>query len=365
MAKTTILPNGDRLNLVFDATQEELIRFTYTGNQVVKNRLVIRDNNSGAIVYNQQVESMRLEHVLPANSLVNGTVYNARVTVTYRNANGTFAEDDPSDMVIINCYALPTVTLDNLVEGGSIGNSSFALQFTYKQTQSNLLNRYIVRLFNSSNQEIWNSGYVFPAPTTATYQFTETIRNLENNFHYYVLCEVEAVIGLRGQTPRIGFDVSYIRPRSYSTMYVENMPEEYGINVRSNIKVIDGSYTGTEPTYIDGTKVDLSNGETIIQYTDMGSITTDAQIMLEVSHKDEIGKDIMWLDKNSGEHIRLRMLSGVLYGETVEKMYAVLYQYHGNIGYLTYSNRKPMPSNGQIYCVSVTKIGAFYEVSIF
>ena len=60
----------------FDATRQQAITFVVIGGaQVVGNRLIIRNNQTGEIVYNQIQSSMKLEHILPANSLKNNNFY--------------------------------------------------------------------------------------------------------------------------------------------------------------------------------------------------------------------------------------------------------------------------------------------------
>ena len=67
----------------FDATQSATFTFYSTGgNQVVKNQLIIRNNTTNQIVYQQFVDSFKFEHTVPPNTLTNGTYYNASV-ITY------------------------------------------------------------------------------------------------------------------------------------------------------------------------------------------------------------------------------------------------------------------------------------------
>jgi hypothetical protein len=64
----------------FDATADFTFRFSYTGNQPIKNRLIIKDNVTEAVVYDQITTTMQMQHVLSADSITNrAALYNAQV----------------------------------------------------------------------------------------------------------------------------------------------------------------------------------------------------------------------------------------------------------------------------------------------
>ena len=57
----------------FDSTRVHTISFVVIGGaQVIGNRLVISDNETGEEIYNKIQSTMKLEHVIPANVLTNG-----------------------------------------------------------------------------------------------------------------------------------------------------------------------------------------------------------------------------------------------------------------------------------------------------
>ena len=72
----------------FDATNEQVFTFlSVGGSQVVANTLTIKNNATLATVYERTQVSYRFAHVLPANTLTNGTYYQA--TLTTKDAEGT------------------------------------------------------------------------------------------------------------------------------------------------------------------------------------------------------------------------------------------------------------------------------------
>ena len=58
----------------FDATEDMLFTFSSVGgNQVVSNKLIVRDATNLEKLYEDVVDSFVLEHVLPADTLLNGS----------------------------------------------------------------------------------------------------------------------------------------------------------------------------------------------------------------------------------------------------------------------------------------------------
>ena len=52
----------------FDATRKQAIKFSSIGGaQVIGNRLVVRNNQTGEIIYDKIQSTMKFEHNLPAN----------------------------------------------------------------------------------------------------------------------------------------------------------------------------------------------------------------------------------------------------------------------------------------------------------
>ena len=71
----------------FDATQAQVFYFNVLGgNQVTANTLTIKNNATLSIVYSATQTTFKFEHILPANTLTNGTYYQA--TLTTKDAQG-------------------------------------------------------------------------------------------------------------------------------------------------------------------------------------------------------------------------------------------------------------------------------------
>ena len=131
----------------FDATKEQVFTFTVVGgSQVVANTLTIKDNATLTTVYSQTQETYRFEHTLPANTLTNGTYYQA--TLTTKDAQGN--ESSPSNPIQFYCYSEPTFVISNMPSGNVVTNSSFAFNATYHKEQGDILNAYVLNLYRPS-----------------------------------------------------------------------------------------------------------------------------------------------------------------------------------------------------------------------
>ena len=67
----------------FDAVIGGTIKFNWSGNQAFKNRCIIKNNETAAVVYDKTINSFKYEHPLDLTvaTLSNGNKYNAFITV--------------------------------------------------------------------------------------------------------------------------------------------------------------------------------------------------------------------------------------------------------------------------------------------
>ena len=93
----------------FDANNPKTFQFIWNGNQSFGNRLYIYENGT-KLVYSKPDTTMQLKHTLPANTLVNGVSYTAKVIVI--DIDGT--ESELSDPILFSCFTTPTFTFDNI-----------------------------------------------------------------------------------------------------------------------------------------------------------------------------------------------------------------------------------------------------------
>lgn len=244
----------------FDATRAHNITFTVIGGaQVVANRLVISNNETGAIVYNKTAITMKLEHTIPANTLTNGGYYNA-VVYTIDNANN---ESVASTAVPFYCYSQPVLTIDNIPATETIENGTYTFTGTYIQQEGEILNSYQYTLYDSNKNVLSKTPLIYyETDSSLSYTFV----GMSNDTSYYIELSGETVNGTHITSGVIYFTVRYIQPASFAICDLVNNCDDGYIQVSSNIVAIDGKSNPDPPIYIDDKEVDLRDPDSWIEW---------------------------------------------------------------------------------------------------
>ena len=253
----------------FDATRQQAITFVVIGGaQVVGNRLIIRNNQTGEIVYNQTQSSMKLEHILPANSLKNNNFYNA-VIYTIDNGNDESVASVP---IPFYCYTQPALTIDNIPSSGTIENGTYSFQGNYVQNEGELLNSYRFTLYDSNKTILAQSPLIYyNTDPSLTYLFS----GMSNNTSYYIELTGETINSTILTSGVKSFTVRYIQPASFAICDLVNDCENGYIQISSNIVAIDGKSNPTPPKYIDDKEVDLREPDSWVEWDSGFSIKND------------------------------------------------------------------------------------------
>lgn len=361
MASTQIIGGiGGQYDIVFDAAKDYTLQFLYTGNQVVKNRIIINDNASNATVFDNTVVTMAKRHTIPAGTLVNGTTYNIAIQVWYRDDEFNEVADDVSDTVLARCYSTPEVMIDNMPM--VVRNATFDFAFTYNQAEGDLLDWYRIYVYDSGHTLMYAQDVVYPAADAATHSFTVRISDLFDGQQYAIRCVAVSVAGMETDTGLLDFAVEYVRPLNYALLFVENAPSICSTQVWSNIKIISGyTRSGDEPEYIDGEKLDLRNGDWVF-WQDMIDIVGDFQVLLRLEDFNEC-VDVLKL-ANGKNTITLKAMQGMLDGQSSEKAYMLLYVDNGFFNYVVTSNLIDPPAPDESLLISMTRRGYLYELQL-
>ncbi len=255
--------------VAFDATKQQEITFIVIGGaQVVGNRLIIRNNQTGEIVYNQIQSSMKLEHILPANSLKNNNFYNA-VIYTIDNGNDESVASVP---IPFYCYTQPALTIDNIPSSGTIENGTYSFQGNYVQNEGELLNSYRFTLYDSNKTILAQSPLIYyNTDPSLTYLFS----GMSNNTSYYIELTGETINSTILTSGVKSFTVRYIQPASFAICDLANDCENGYIQISSNIVAIDGKSNPTPPIYIDDKEVDLREPDSWVEWDSGFSIKND------------------------------------------------------------------------------------------
>lgn len=237
--------------VAFDATKIHIIDFIVIGGaQVIGNRLVISDNQTGEQIYDKIQSTMKLEHSIPANTLKNGGYYNAVIYTIDSGGNESVA----STAVPFYCYSQPVLTIDNIPTTETIENGTYAFTGSYLQQENEPLNSYQYILYDSNRNVLTQSDLIYyEANNSLSYTFV----GMSNDTSYYVELIGQTINGTKITSGLRYFTVRYLQPASFAICDLVNNCEDGYIQISSNIVAIDGKSNPDPPIYIDDKEVDL------------------------------------------------------------------------------------------------------------
>ena len=249
----------------FDATQSSVFTFNVIGgSQVVANTLTIQNNSTLSTVYSQTQSTYQFIHNVPANTLTNGTYYQAYLTT--QDANGNVSPQ--SNVIQFYCYSEPTFEFADIPTNHVIPNSSFNFEVTYNQTEGETLNAYVFNLYDTNKILISTSGTQYLSqsslPTTISYLFS----GFENNTTYYIECNGVTLHNMQVSTGQIEITANYVQPTLYSIFSVQNNCNQGYITLTSNVVNISGTSYPGEPVYINNEELDLTQIGSYVVWND-------------------------------------------------------------------------------------------------
>jgi len=238
----------------FDSTQSHTINFqVLSGDQCTGNILTVYNNSNNAVVFTNTISSLILSHIIPANSLVNGTTY--KCTIQTKNAlNQT---SNASSSIVFKCLSPAIITFTNIVSG-KVYNQNVTFSATYSQNQSELLQQYEYFIFDSNKILIQSYPVQY---ADGSQPLTQLIENLENNVVYYVQILSISINGQSSDSGYIQFTPNFIVPLLNATLITQNVKETGSVLIQSNIVQLIGTMTSGTPTYTNSTWIDLSNSQ--------------------------------------------------------------------------------------------------------
>ena len=349
--------------VAFDATQAQTFYFNVTGTsaQIVSNTLTIRDNDTNDIVYQENQETFKYEHVVNADELTNGTYYNAVVSVFDVDGN-----QSPNSIPIqFWCYTTPTIQFTNIPSSGIVTNSSFNFQFTYTQTENEPINSYVVNLFNSSQVQISTSGIQYANSGSLPYNGSYTFTGFENNTVYYIQLTATTLEGTVISTGLQQFTVQYTRPDLFTLVQLANNCNEGYITLTSNIVLIEGTSHPDPPTYINNQEVDLTGSGSWVQWNQGFNITGDMLVRGWFRNPNEY-TTLFQFSNTSGQTIKLNFMTGYENVEsTIMKAYMEAYvESLDGIPYYIFSNYVDIQSDTDDYVVYLTRVNDIYSLQL-
>lgn len=229
----------------FDATKDYEIILSWMGNRSHANRILIYDNATNILVFDDIISTFELKHTIPAHTLQNSKKY-------YIQAQTYDSENIPSALsnkVLFYTFTTPDFYFKNLNE--IIENSSFTANIYYYSKDFENISKYVFYLYDSSKKQLLESNEMTDDNINYTY------KGLNNDTVYYVRCIGVTVNGMELDTGYIKITVKYENPNKYACIYATPIPSQGCIQVSTNIIIIQ--YNGTEDfNYING-MIDLRN----------------------------------------------------------------------------------------------------------
>lgn len=347
----------------FDADVSYVFRFnSIGGSQVVKNRLVIATNTDNTTVYDEQQETFKFEHTLPANTLTNGTYYNATV-YTYDN-EGNISQ--ASNIVQFYCYSTPTLTFTNLIPNGTVTNSTYTFNFTYAQEQNEPLNYYVVNLYDAQSLLVATSGEQYAASTDVPLNLSYTVNGFADATNYAIEVNGTTVNNTVITTGQISFSVSYTSPNIYTLLELQNNCSGGYVNLKSNVAIIDGEVVPPPPVYIDDKELDLTQEGSYVVWDEGYQVNGDFTGILIGRNFTPYSTIFTFTNVQDGSTVNINWLEGYENGDNTQplKAYAQLAVNQGGT-VIVYNIKTAMieiPDVTDIITVWFRRINNVYEI---
>ena len=218
----------------FNATKDKEITFNVIGgSQVVGNNLIIERVSDGVAVYNQSQDTFSFKHIIPANTLKNGTNYRARIRTRDINSNWS----NFSANLLFWCFSepnlhIPTIDYENQ---NRVYNQTVLFETIYSQAEGEILQSYRYLLYDS-NQNLLQS---FPEQfADGSQTLKQEITGLDNGKLYYLEVKTLSPHGTKGTTGLIYFKPFYIAPQLSAAIEVENLFEQGAVKISTSISQI-------------------------------------------------------------------------------------------------------------------------------
>lgn len=346
----------------FDATTQYVVQFnSIGGSQVTGNRLVIATNIDNEIVYDETQTTFKFEHTLPANTLINGTYYNATLYTIDADNNQSVA----SNIVPFYCYTSPIITFTNLIPNGTITNSTFTFNFNYSQQQNEPLNYYVVNLYDSQGLIVATSGEQYASSTDVPLALSYTINGFADATNYLIEVNGVTINNTVVTTGQISFSVSYTSPNIYTLLELQNNCSGGYINLKSNVAIIDGEVVPGTPIYINNEELDLTQEGSYVVWDEGYQVNGNFTGTI-------IGRDFTpystiftFTNVQDGSTITINWFEGYENGDNTKTLmsYAQLVAYQG--GTVVYNIKTSMiniPNANDIVTVWFRRINNIYEL---
>jgi hypothetical protein len=253
----------------FDPAFSHTFTFSYTGNQAVKNRAVIYDNDTYENVYDRIQEGLKLDHVLPSNTLAAGRTYVIQIQV-FDAAGASSALSAP---VVFQCFTSPEFYFSNAEDKMVLSSANLTVLLSYSQTESEPLQQFQYYLYGQDRTMLYSSDVFYDGAN-----LTHTIYGFHNDNIYYLRAVGRTVHGMELDTGYLQIIVQYqIKPANI-LFSAQNHREGGYLSYYTGIKSI-GYETQNDHYSFAGGEVTL--WDNMLTYNDQFCITGDFTVVLK------------------------------------------------------------------------------------
>lgn len=253
----------------FDPSNSYSIEFVYNDNQAVKNRVIIVDNGTGMIIYDNTQSTMRLSHVIPANTLTPGKQYLVHLQVFDVDGNYSYF----SDSIMFYCYSTPIFMFNGLTDGMTHKNATITLNLNYVQFENETLKSFQFFKYSSDKTLISSSDIEYSSTIGS-----HTFYGLNNNTLYYFRAIGETAHGIKLDTGYVGVNTNFELIPANILFELENNYKEGYINIVSNVNNVDYETENDNYTFEDGM---LILNDCYVNYNDGLMISGDFSLFIE------------------------------------------------------------------------------------
>ena len=340
----------------FDATKPTNFLFNVIGgSQVVGNKLTIQTNSNLQTVYSETQNSFQFIHSLPANTLTNGTYYQAFLNTIDSSHNIS----PQSNTIQFYCYSEPSFEFSNIPVNHIINNSNYNFEVVYNQTEGETLNAYVFNLYDVNKILISTSGtqYVGQSslPTTISYLFS----GFENNTTYYIECNGVTLHNMQITTGQIEIVTSYEQPTLYTIFSATNNCQDGYVTLQSNVVNIVGTSYPSDPVYINNEELDLTQNNSYVTWTEGYEINDE--FTLRIWGRNFIpNSEIFQFSNVNGDNISLSYCTNSSNAWFELKALSNGWQ----TGYVIQSNQIDLPENTEQIFIWIRRINNLYDLII-
>lgn len=238
----------------FDATVGGNIKFSWSGSQNQVNVIIKSGSDE---VYSATVTTNLHEVTIPQggeSSLENGKVYSAFIRV--RDSAGVWSEVQPLGSRFL-CLQTPEFGIANIPSSNTIPSSAYTFSVAYSQQNGEKLSSWSISLYSVDKVEISQSGLQYNIANveagdgSISANESWTFSGFDDNVSYFIRAHGKTVNGINLDTGYLSITAQLKSSKIFTQLEVDNMPDQGGIYIHSNIVSSEGKVYNADGVEVD------------------------------------------------------------------------------------------------------------------